>query len=373
MEVGIIGAATDLHSEVVRWSLTEAGVTCHLFDTLAGLQDHPGLGLAVQAGDGSDGSILNADLRALWYRRHYKVRARMADANDENDAFRTAERNVLQDNVVETLAMDPRIGWINNPKNARSAESKFGQLLFAKRAGLAIPDTLMTAAPDQIRDFARRHDTVVVKPFGVFAWRYADHRARYALASKVQASMLIDSSDAALSNTPAIYQTVVAKKSDLRVVVVGTEVHAYNVTQPGTPDFDSRFSMADPARSSIEPYDLSTLQKTRILEMMAALGIEMASADFGVAQDDEIVFLDLNPAGAWLFLEERVPEIDLTAQVCRVLARKAGLATDQDFPSYGDFNRSGALGEFNNRCRADAKAGVTFLNDRTWRETAEAS
>lgn len=370
MEVGIVGAASDLHSEVVRWSLTEAGVTCHLLDTLSGLQDHPGVGLAVEACDRSGGGILNDNLRALWYRRHYKVRSRSPGANEENDAFRTAERNVLQDNIVETLAMDARVGWINNPRNARSAENKFGQLIFAKRAGLAIPDTLMTAAPDSIRDFARRHDTVVVKPFGVFAWRYADHSARYALASKVSASKLLDRSDAALSNTPAIYQTVVNKKSDLRVVIIDTQVHAYNVTQRGAPDFDSRFSMSDPARSIIEPYELSGDQKARILTMMRALGIDMASADFGLTHDDEIVFLDLNPAGAWLFLEERAPEIDLTAQTCRLLTRKAGLDIDHAFPGYGAFNRSRALERFNDKCRADAREGLTFLNDRTWREVA---
>ncbi len=371
MEVGIVGSAADLHSEVVRWALTESGVNCHLFDTLRGLQEHPGLGLEVEYGARSGGGIVNGNLRALWYRRHYKVRSHVNDPNDENDAFRTAERNVFQDNIVDTLAIDPRIGWINNPRNARAAENKFGQLLFAQRAGLAIPDTLMTTAPDQIRDFARRHDTVVVKPFGVFAWRYADHRARYALASKIEASRVLTSSDAALSNTPAIYQTVVSKKSDLRVVIIGTQVHAYNITQTGEPDFDSRFSMSDPTKSSIEAYNLSLRQKTQILDMMAKLGIEMASADFGLTHEDEIVFLDLNPAGAWLFLEERVPEIELTAQTCRLLVNKAGLAVDGPFPNYDAFNRSGALERFNARCHADARAGITFLNDRTWREAPQ--
>lgn len=371
MKVGIVGSTTDLHSEVVRWALEAAGVECRLFDTLGGFYQEAGVSLfAGMAGRPQDG-VLDRELRALWYRRHYRLRSPQDVVPDENTAFRTSECDLLQDNIISGLSVDDRIGWINNPRNLALAESKFAQLLFARKAGLAIPATLMTSDPDQIRAFAREFDTVAVKPFGIYAWQYDNRRTRYATASKVRSGKIIDSADEALSNTPAIYQSAVDKVSDLRVVVLDDEVYAYDIRQSGEANFDSRFAMADASRTTITPHPLSQVQRHAVLAMMRLIGIEMASADFALTADNEIVFLDLNPAGAWLFLEHRAPQTSLTSRLCSLLARKAGLELERPFPTYDQFLSSGGMEAFKKLCAAKTKAGVTIMNDRTWRETEE--
>ncbi|MFA4892987.1 RimK family alpha-L-glutamate ligase [Brevundimonas sp.] len=339
-------------------------------DTLYGLHNHGGASLLIDDLPSTRGGTCNANLRAAWYRRHYKVRSAASDADDENGVFRTSESNMMQENVVATLGADPNISWINDPSSARAAEHKFLQLVHAKQSGLAVPPTLMSADPDRIREFARAHRSLVVKPFGVYSWAYSDLSRTYALASKVDAARILDSPDGALSNTPAIYQVAVDKVSDLRVVVVGSDVYAYDIAQVGVPDFDCRFAMANPKMASIEPYSLSAEQKARVLRMMTSLNIDMASADFALTADGDIVFLDLNPAGAWLFLEERVPSVGLTSLVCRLLAEKAGYAPGLDFPDYAAFARSSAVEAFNHRYRTEAEKGATIRNDRTWTEAA---
>lgn len=370
MEVAIISAATDLHSEVVRWALDQAGVPCHVMDTLSGIHNHSDSSLLIDDQASTRGGACNANVRAAWYRRHYKVRPAASGGDDENGAFRASESNIMQENVVATLCADPNISWVNSPFSARVAEHKFLQLVHAKQSGLAVPPTLMSADPDRIRAFAGAHASLVVKPFGVYAWAYSDQRRTYALASKVDAARILESTDGGLSNTPAIYQVAVEKVSDLRVVVIGSDVYAYDIAQVGVPDFDCRFAMGNPKLASIEPYSLSADQKARILRMMTSLNIDMASADFALTADGDIVFLDLNPAGAWLFLEERVPSVGLASRVCRLLAEKAGSAPGLEFPDYADFARSSAVEPFNLRYRAAAERGATTRDDRTWTEAA---
>ena len=57
-------------------------------------------------------------------------------------------------------------------------------------------------------------------------------------------------------------------------------------------------------RSAWTPYVLPDDVATRLLQLAARLGLSYGAADFVVTPDGRHVFLEINPAGEWFWLDD---------------------------------------------------------------------
>jgi glutathione synthase/RimK-type ligase-like ATP-grasp enzyme len=117
---------------------------------------------------------------------------------------------------------------------------------------------------------------------------------------------------------PVIFQELVPGGRDIRATVVGDQVFAAEIrADQSAYEFDFRI---DSAHAPISEYRLPEPVQERLLALMRRLGLRYGAADFRVAPDGDHVFLEVNPAGQWLFVEYATGQ-PIAAALADLLAR----------------------------------------------------
>jgi glutathione synthase/RimK-type ligase-like ATP-grasp enzyme len=217
------------------------------------------------------------------------------------------------------LTAAPDAFWVNPPP-IRRAELKPVQLREAARAGLTIPHTLMSNDPERIRRFLAEHPgRTVYKPFFPAQW---DHGDQVALLMTNEVRIEDLPSHDTLRLTPGIFQEKIEKDHELRVTIFGEHV----VTARLLSQESERTSVdwrAGAGKIRVEPGRLPDEIERTCLRLMGSLGIVFGCFDFIVTPEGEHVFLEVNPAGQFLWVEEACPDLPLLAPfVDFLLARR---------------------------------------------------
>lgn len=199
--------------------------------------------------------------------------------------------------LLDTLA--PEAFWVN-PHRAVERTSKLRQHQFALEVGLEVPETLYTNDPGEIRAFLREHPgQVVYKPLNMTGWR-DDERYYMTFTSPLTEAQLVD--DALLRAVPGIYQLRVPKAYELRVTMMGRRALAARLLSQET-----RGGRVDWRRAQdelrMEPFALPAAIAEQCFALMRKLDIVFGCFDFIVRPDGRYVFLEVNQAGQFLFVE----------------------------------------------------------------------
>jgi hypothetical protein len=203
--------------------------------------------------------------------------------------------------------------WVSPPRATERAMMKTWQLAVAPGVGLVTPRTVVTNDPEAARSFV---DTVgvgrtVCKAFSATeaSWRETRMVGQAELA-------VIDR----VSLAPVIFQEFVPAEVDLRVILVGDEVFAAEVhSQDLDYPLDFRLRL-DSVRIRETRLPDEVTDSLRLLLKVA--GLRYGAVDMRRTPAGEHVFLEINPAGQWLFVE------DATGQP--VSAAMAALLRDLD-------------------------------------------
>ena len=90
---------------------------------------------------------------------------------------------------------------------------------------------------------------------------------------------------------------------DLRVTVVGSSLFAAAIhSQETWYAFDFRIDMK---AARVEPFDLPDGVRHGLTRLMQSLGLHYGAIDMRQTPEGDVVFLEINPAGQWLFVEDR--------------------------------------------------------------------
>jgi glutathione synthase/RimK-type ligase-like ATP-grasp enzyme len=201
--------------------------------------------------------------------------------------------------------------WVNEPHVDERAHHKPLQLAVAQRVGLTIPRTLITNDPDDARRFADElgPGRTIYKTFVASEAHWRETRVLH--PEEVD---MLDS----LSLAPAIFQELVPAEADLRVTMVGDEVFATAIrADRGGYTLDYRLDMT---AASFEPTQLPEPVTDRLRALMRELGLVYGAIDLRRTEDARYIFLEVNPAGEWRFVEERTAQ-PITVAMADLLAR----------------------------------------------------
>lgn len=208
--------------------------------------------------------------------------------------------------------------WVNPPEGFARANFKIEQLRSALRSGLAIPETLMSNDPGQIRSFVKgKAGNVVYKAFFPYSWMSSDGLSTL-FCSPVEESDLPE--DSVLVATPGIFQSVMKKAYELRVTALGQRLFAVKINSQRIPSavIDWR-AATEPV--PLEPYVLPASLEHALLSVMKNLGIVFGCFDLVVTPEGDYIFLEVNEMGAFLWLEEELPELHLVDSFCEFLCQ----------------------------------------------------
>lgn len=190
----------------------------------------------------------------------------------------------------------------------------------AKSLGLAVPDTLVSNDYEQVADFASRWGRILVKHFLPHYWGHTASGRMTSVAPSV-ISDLAKINRRSIEICPAIYQEVVDKAYEIRVTVIGDRIFPAKIeSRKGEAFLDWRqeFSNSDMLMSSMT---LDTATERSIRCLMNALDLHYGCLDFAVDLQGRPVFLEVNPGGQFLFVEESVPELRLLDAFASMLAQ----------------------------------------------------
>jgi hypothetical protein len=186
--------------------------------------------------------------------------------------------------------------WVNAPQLDSAAHHKPYQLTAAGDVGLKIPRTLITNDPDAAMGLMREIglERTVYKTFLATeqCWR----------ETRVMRPQDVDALDA-LRMAPVIFQEYIAADADMRVTIMGPHMFATAIrAAPGGYELDYRMDMPG---ASFEAAVLPAPVEGQLRELMRRLGLVYAAIDLRRTPAGEYVFLEVNPAGEWRFVEER--------------------------------------------------------------------
>jgi glutathione synthase/RimK-type ligase-like ATP-grasp enzyme len=294
MTVLIISSLEDLHARAVMEALIARGAAAELLD----LSEYPvRLALSMAFEDGARRFLLRREggghldlsaIGAVWWRRPQPFGLSAALTDPAQRRFAVSEAATAFSGLSQSLDAF----WVNDPVRDGPAHHKPWQLAVAQEIGIAIPPTLMTNDPDEARDFWRRHSqNVIYKVFRASpdAWRET-RRLRPEDAALAETIKL----------TPIIFQGFVEAVADIRVTVIGDEIYAAATdSRKGEYPVDFRFNPDLIWQRHALPR--SVQNDLRIL--MRRMGLEYGAIDLRLTPDGRYVFLEINPAGQFLWVE----------------------------------------------------------------------
>jgi glutathione synthase/RimK-type ligase-like ATP-grasp enzyme len=238
------------------------------------------------------------DVTAVLYRHLHLREAPHIEDRQARELAQSELRATLEGTL---LALDAY--WLNHPYANRLARHKPLQLALAARAGLSIPETRITDDPQEIRELYRRWGgRMVAKLVGGQLLAPTVEEQYVVYTTLIEQEDL--RSDAALAACPAIYQRCVEKAFDLRVTVVGERLFACRIDSQSNERGAVDWRRAGVGAVPIRPYELDPDTAARCLALMRRLGLDLAGLDLIVTPDGETVFLEVNAAGQWLWVQE---------------------------------------------------------------------
>ncbi|MBL9021065.1 MAG: MvdD family ATP-grasp ribosomal peptide maturase [Myxococcales bacterium] len=194
--------------------------------------------------------------------------------------------------------------WVpGRRREAEASDAKVRQLEVAERAGMRVPRTLITNDPaEALRFYAACEGRVVSKVLRNGAVLH-DGEKHLAYTHVFRRRDLHQLESVALA--PVIFQELVPKRIELRVNVVGDRVFAAAIDSTASP-----FAREDLRRAEhlvgCTAHTLDSEVQAQCVRIVRDLGITFGAIDMVVTPAGEHVFLEVNAAGAWMWVEARV-------------------------------------------------------------------
>lgn len=242
-----------------------------------------------------------SECTAGWLRRPNKPRVSPNITDPRLRGY--AEDECFQ--VIQDTWNALELPWLPGPIAAvRRADNKQLQLQLAASLGLEVPPSLITNDPDAFLEFYREHEGRLInkQPSVTFA---ASQRTGGELMRYTQPVTTRDVGYARrVRHSPMLFQAQVAKKFELRITVVGQEVLAAEIHSQSTRRTQLDWRHYDIGHTPHRVHDLPDPVRQACLELVARLGLRYGAIDMIVTPDDRYVFLEINPNGQWLWIEE---------------------------------------------------------------------
>jgi hypothetical protein len=273
----------------------------------------------------TNGLVIDIErIKSIWWRRPRRFRV-PTDLSPWEAEF--AQEELRQ--AYRGLWASVDCYWISHPDAIERAEWKLGQLQRARELGFDVPRTLVTSDPAAALDFhaACGGDVVFKVMTGPYlaAERYMDRFPDAPEPEAVQTlTTLVGEEELAaleaIRTVPALFQERVPKRVELRVTVIGDDLFVAEIDSQGDErtqvDFRADFDAVE-YRAGELPDHIAA----RCMALVRSYGLNFSAMDLVVTPDDRYVFLESNPNGQFGFIEQLVPELQLTEALATRLLR----------------------------------------------------
>lgn len=261
----------------------------------------------------TDEQIALEDITAVWLRKPADFSFRATDLAAQELAFAKEET----EHALLGLLYALNCFWVSHPLQLRGAMWKIEQLHRAQQFGFQIPPSLVCNLPAAVQQFAEGKQvifkTLSTPLLGAELVSAEDCIAEGLPTTLLSADDLLDLE--AVQELPCHFQHYIHKAYELRVTVIGDRVFAARIDSQDDErtKVDCR-DMSAPVRYSA--YQLPAALAQRCVDFVHSYGLHYSAMDFIRTPDQHYVFLENNPNGQFLYIEQLIPEF----QLCQALA-----------------------------------------------------
>jgi glutathione synthase/RimK-type ligase-like ATP-grasp enzyme len=274
------------------------------------------------------------EVRSIWWRR--PARAQLPETlTPDEEAFARAEVTHALTGMWEML--EHSCYWVSFPANIRKAGHKISQLELASRLGLQVPRTVVSTEPDCVRHFYEAcHGQMIYKtlstphPISLRSgsskaeqWKYSLEHSNENFSRTIYTTPIREQ-DLALLDTirlaPGFFQEYIPKRVELRVTIIGDDIFAAELHSQVHEEtrYDWRhYEVEVPMSEHQLPVEIAE----QCLALTKAYGLHFSTSDLIVTPEGRYVFLEMNPNGQFLWVQERVPTLKMREAMAACLMR----------------------------------------------------
>lgn len=269
------------------------------------------------------GEVLDLnEVGAVWTRKP----AEFSFLSDDLGVQERAYARLETEHALFGLLYNLKCYWMNHPLALRGAMWKGEQLQRAMQMGFRVPASIVTNAPEQVRIFRNKVAGAMVFKSMASAHLGAETVAEedcvaHGLSTTLITEEMLDDLDA-VREVPCHFQEYIPKLYELRVTVIGRHI------------FAAKIHSQDDARTCVDSRDMSAEIRyeacqlppeirQRCLDFMASYGLQFSAFDLIVTPSHEYVFLENNPVGQFLYVEQLIPEFTMLQTLADTLIEEA--------------------------------------------------
>jgi glutathione synthase/RimK-type ligase-like ATP-grasp enzyme len=320
MKIVILAFENDNHTAPLKWALEQAGYTVACWGGLSWTDEQQAsisfnrstrLSLGRYSVDPGD---------VVWIRRPSQP-VQNPNVAEPDKNFAEGEYRWFSLSTLYLLECLP-VRCINKYSASRFINNKSVQLLLASNCGMNVPGTLMSNSPAAVKSFVEQPSRrTVCKAFFPHIWKKEDSEALAVTETfEMTADML--PADEVLTYAPAIYQEMVVKDFDVRMVLMGAAVFSYSLHNPkGALDWRQDVGQG---LVIVDRIDTPPQVEQAVLAFASKAGITFGSFDFAVDATGKWWFLEVNEEGQFLWLDEFNPTAGIQEKFLAFLTSPEG-------------------------------------------------
>ncbi len=261
-------------------------------------------------------TVHSSEFTAVWARRGL-VQTPLGNGKDANVDFKIfkGEWNKALVGLYSSLS---RIAWLNWIGHSIRSENKYLQMKVASSAGLRVPDTIVSNDRHELLSFAALYGDVALKLMTQEIYEVEPGKFKGFYVNKLTCRELSGFRED--GENPITLQQYIPKAYEVRYTIVGDEHLACRIESQNSEIARTdwrRYDLPNTPHSSMNPPAAIVHKTTRL---MAELGLEYGALDFIVTPSDDWYFLEVNPNGQWLWIEQ-LTGLDISGAITRWLRR----------------------------------------------------
>ena len=227
-------------------------------------------------------------------------------------------------NFVKDLWNTLPARWLpGRPASVQRAELKISQLRVAAELGLELPPTLVTNSREEFLDFYNQHNGNIISKLTspVFNRTVGDS------AEITRYTEMVSKRDVGYATSiqycPIIFQAYIPKRLELRITVVGQQAFAAEIHSQQTHHTRYDWRRYDLSHTPHFPHTLPPDVQERCIQLVERLDLCYGAIDMILTPDGRYVFVEINPSGQYLWIEDKI-DLPISAAICDFLMASRG-------------------------------------------------
>lgn len=243
--------------------------------------------------------IDSENIKSIYYRK-----IDFPNLEEYNELYRPfIKKEILM--LVEGVVNSFEGKVLTKPIVLRKAENKIFQLFLAKKLRMKQPKTVITNNSNYINHSIYNKE-YILKPMGMGRIEIKKN------FFKVIQTNIVDREVSEIEKCPTYFQEYQNKEYELRITIIDNNIYPVKITNQDKIDWRKSEDQNKYEKCRIPKY----LEK-ECLRFMKELKLKFGAFDY-IFDGKDYIFLEVNPNGQWLWLEEKL-NLDISSKILNYL------------------------------------------------------